>query len=733
ATAVYADGSTVDVTTSVSWASSNTSVATIANAPPSSGVAVAIGAGVTSITATDRATGLVGSVSLIVTEARLATLEITPRTATIAVGARTNLIATGLYTSGATIDVTRRVTWTSSDPAVATVDTRGQVTPLRAGLTTISARDATSGLDTTTLGTSARITVTPATVTSVAVLPLSATLAVGDTLLLQGLALYTDQTSRDCTATGAWSSSAPAIASVDATGLVTALSAGTVTISIVDDVSGVASGARSAQLVVAPPALRALAVTPPTSAIVTGYTRQLVAVGTFSDGSSAPVIATRVMWRSSATSVATVSTSATSALISVSNANLLSLAIVPTSTTIPAGADLALVALGSYDDGSTEDLTNVVTWASSTSTVARVSNTAGERGRVTAVGAGSTLVTVTDTTTGITSLPGSSAWISVDPTVTLSSVVVTPRTASIVGGQTIRFAAEATFSDGARHAVSDGVAWSSSSPLVASISSSASTAGVATGLTDGTTVISALHTPTGVASGAASATLTVLRPTLQDFDGATGAPYTLAHHLGLFSAQVLAGGPTGSFLRLAQDGTTDTVNSIAFPRSGVGAAPVRVVLDFDFRFAGSGCSADGFGVLYLPTSMHGTSGPAPQFDEEPELPQAIGVGLDLYDNAPELFGGNQVSLHWNGALISEQDGIIPMANGQFHHARITLRANGATTLVDVVLSVPGGSATPVVTGTAIPAALYEGRFAIAARTGGCTAHHDIDNVAVRHE
>lgn len=411
ATAVYADGSTVDVTTAVSWSSSNASVGSVANAPPASGTATGLAAGLTSITATDRETGLMGSVSLIVTEARLVSLEVTPRTATIAVGARTTLAATGAYSSGATIDVTRRVAWTSSNTSVATVDVRGQVTPLVAGATTISARDATSGLDTNTLGTSARITVSPPTVTSVAVIPLSQTIAVGDTLQLQGLALYSDTTNRDCTASGAWASSAPSVATVDAAGLVTAVGAGDATISVVDDVSGVASAARSSIVTVTPPALRALAVTPPTSAVVTGNTRQLAVLGTFSDGSTSPVLAATVTWRSSAPSIVSVSASglvtglapglatisvtdvatqlssdaASSALVSVSNANLVSLAIEPGTAVLPAGADLALTAIGTYDDTSTADLTSVVTWASSTSTVARVSNTSGERGKVTAL------------------------------------------------------------------------------------------------------------------------------------------------------------------------------------------------------------------------------------------------------------------------------------------------------------------------------------------------------------
>lgn len=343
-------------------------------------------------------------------------------------------------------------------------------------------------------------------------------------------------------------------------------------------------------------------------------------------------------------------------------------------------------------------------------------------------------MTVLDAATGIASLPVSSAWITVDPTSTLTGLTVTPATASIVAGRTILFTAEGAFSDGATYAVSDGLAWSSSNPIVATISSDPGTAGVATGLTDGTAVISALHGATGVASTAqTSATLTVTRPSTQDFDSATGAPYTLAHYLGFFSATVTSGGPTGSFLRLAEQNTTNTVNSIAFERTGVGPAPTRVVLELDFRLTPTGCSADGFGIAYLATALHGTSGSAPQFNEEVNVAQAIGVGLDIYDNSPELFGGNQVSLHWNGALVSEHSGVIPLMSGQFNHARIELRAAGATTQVDITMTAPGGAATPVVTSAVIPTPLYEGRFAISGRTGACTAHHDVDNVVLRHE
>jgi hypothetical protein len=68
----YSDGSTQNLTTTVTWSASNTGIATISNATGSKGLATAVSAGATTITAA--AGGVSGTTTLTVTGGGVATL-----------------------------------------------------------------------------------------------------------------------------------------------------------------------------------------------------------------------------------------------------------------------------------------------------------------------------------------------------------------------------------------------------------------------------------------------------------------------------------------------------------------------------------------------------------------------------------------------------------------------------------------------------------------------------------
>jgi uncharacterized protein YjdB len=67
AKAIFTPGTELDLTTLVFWSSSNPGVATISNASGTNGLATAVVAGTTSITATDLITNVTGSTTLTVT------------------------------------------------------------------------------------------------------------------------------------------------------------------------------------------------------------------------------------------------------------------------------------------------------------------------------------------------------------------------------------------------------------------------------------------------------------------------------------------------------------------------------------------------------------------------------------------------------------------------------------------------------------------------------------------
>src|SRR6202030_7775 len=107
----YSDGSTQNLADSVTWLSSNASVAKI----NSMGFASGLGIGGSSIQA---ALGSVaGSTTLTVTAAALSSIVVSPANPSISDGTTQQFTATGSYTDGSTQNVTNLVTWGSSNPA----------------------------------------------------------------------------------------------------------------------------------------------------------------------------------------------------------------------------------------------------------------------------------------------------------------------------------------------------------------------------------------------------------------------------------------------------------------------------------------------------------------------------------------------------------------------------------------------------------------------------------------
>ena len=151
ATGKYSDNTTQDITTSVTWNSSNTAVATIDTA----GLAIAVSAGTTTIKASSG--NISGSATLTVTAATLSYITVTPASPNIALGATEQFTATGTYSDNTTKNITTSVAWSSSS-AVATISntagSNGLVTSFAAGTTTIKAT--LSGFSDSTL-----LTVTP--------------------------------------------------------------------------------------------------------------------------------------------------------------------------------------------------------------------------------------------------------------------------------------------------------------------------------------------------------------------------------------------------------------------------------------------------------------------------------------------------------------------------------------------------------------------------------------------
>ena len=527
ATGIYSDASTQDLTTSVTWSSSDTSIASISNVTGNKGLADGMAPGAATIAATDPASEISSDTTLTVTAATLTSIEITPAQPSIVLGTPQQFTATGTYSDSTTQDITASVTWSSSDTAVATISndsaSPGLSQSVGQGSVTITATDAASGTSADTT-----LTVTAVTLTSIEITPAKPSIVLGATQQFTATGTYSDSTTQDITASVTWSSSDTATATISNAsgneGLAEGMAPGSVTITATDPVSNISS---DATLTISAATLTSIEISPFNPSIALGTTQQFTATGIYSDASTQDITAS-VAWSSSDTAVATIgNTSVNKGLVdglapgnatitatdlasnissdttlTVSAAMLTSISILPADPSIGLGAKQQFTATGTYSDSTTQDLTALVTWSSSDPGIATISNAAGSQGLAHSVAQGTATITATD--------PASALFAQTTLTITgpmLISIKITPANPSIAIGASQQFTATGTYSDASTQDLTSTVIWRSSNNMVATISNAAGSKGLAVGVRNGVATISAVDNATTVS---AVATLTVL-------------------------------------------------------------------------------------------------------------------------------------------------------------------------------------------------------------------------------
>jgi uncharacterized protein YjdB len=255
-----------------------------------------------SVTITTIFAGVSGTIAITVSAATLSSITITPASPTLAAGSTLQLAATGTFSDGSIEDLTSQASWQSLSPLVEVVSdaqgSQGLLYGVGKGSATITATvDGVSGSET--------VTVTAATLSSIAITPASPLVDVGATVPLIATGTFSDGTTEDLTNSVGWTSSASSVAEVSdaagSNGLLTGLAAGTATISATQE--GV-SGTTSATITV--PKLVSISVMPLNPTIAQGETVQLTAIGNYSNGTMQDVTSV-VIWNSASSSVASVS------------------------------------------------------------------------------------------------------------------------------------------------------------------------------------------------------------------------------------------------------------------------------------------------------------------------------------------------------------------------------------------------------------------------------------------
>jgi hypothetical protein len=350
-------------------------------------------------------------------------MQVNPQTATATyVGETVQFQALGQYLTGnssAVQDVTNQVTWVSSTPGVATINSSGVATAVAGGSTTITASmESSAG---TLVGATAILTVSPTAVprdlVSVTIIPSNQNLTtVGEPVQFTAIGNYSEAPATvDITSQATWNSSDTSVATINsALGLATSVSGGTTTITASAKGNSGATIIGTATLTVSasavPRDLVSITVIPSDQNLtMIGEPVQFTAIGNYS-ASPTTIDLTgtgQVTWKSSDTNVATISTGGLAASVSGGTTtitasataksgatiigtatltvsasavprDLTSITIIPNSqSVVSVGEPAQFIAIGNYNASpTTQDLTNQVIWRSSDVSVATI-NSAG--------------------------------------------------------------------------------------------------------------------------------------------------------------------------------------------------------------------------------------------------------------------------------------------------------------------------------------------------------------------
>ena len=685
------DGTAANVTASVTWQSSNPGAGSISV----TGLLRALTSGTTEVQALYRG-HTSNRVDVTISAPALDRIDVTPAGVRLPIGLVQAYEATGTFSDGSIHDLTSSVAWSSSTPSVASV-AGGLATARAAGTTNIVA---TAG------GVSGQVplVVTTVSVTSISVSPASSTLPAGVRAAYSAVALLSDGTARDITAQATWASSSPGVATVSSSsptrGLVTAQAAGTTNIT-----ASLAGNTGSGVLTVINATLSSIQVFPADETVPQGFSLQYGAVGLYSNGSAYDLTLTAT-WSSTTPAVASVSNTfpeqgvvatlapgttqiraalgalSGSTSLRVSNAQLTALSITPALLTLPIGAAHRYGATGVFDDGTARDVTALVRWASSNLAVASISNAVSTRGLVFTMGAGSATITATlGTRTAASALQVTNA--------TLEQLVVTPPAPRIGRQGVVSFVATAIYTDGTSLDVTELSAWTSSRPAIATVRNDTGFRGLAVGLAEGDSTITAAF-----ASTSAAAALTVTDATLETLyispaEVRTGVGIRLQYS----AAGVWSDGTTADLTRAAT--WTSSLASVAVISNAAGSQGLATtrgqgVTTIRASWAGADDS----------TTLTVTNATLRSLTVTPPS-TTTGIGVQVRYRAVAAFSDGSTLDVTTGAAWSSSQPQVASISGGFGSAGVAMALSGGTTTIAARMGTISGTASLTVSSAAL--------------------------------
>jgi uncharacterized protein YjdB len=469
----------------------------------------------------------------------------------------------------------RPVSWNTSEPAVASVDGAGMISAVAPGTAIVTA--ISEGVEGE--GTVAVVAPAPAPIATISV-------AVNPSAVLIGQTSQGTATARDAAGTElvgrsiGWQTSNPNVATVAQTGVVTAVGAGTATISASSE--GVTGSAVLSVSAPAPVPVASVSVSPTSASIVVGGANAQLSATT-RDGSGNVLTGRAVSWSSANSGIASVNSStglvtavapgtvvitgSSEGKIGTATITVSAAAPVPVATVSVSGASSVIAGNTVQLSATTRDASGnvltgrVVSWSSSNAGIASVNSSSG---LVTGVAAGTVTITATsETKTGTATITVSAATPAPVATVSVSGP------SGVLVGSTVQLSA--TMRDASGNVLTGRVVtWSSALPLIASVNSNT---GLVTGLAVGTVTITA--TSEGK-TGTASLSVAVPPP-----PGSSNEPTGM----GLLKQR--------AFNSLQEDASWDTDNSLSIIQDASAPKSPSSVIRGTYSAGSSGGSSPG--------------------------------------------------------------------------------------------------------------------------------------------
>lgn len=527
----------------------------------------------------------------------LTSIEIVAASPVIAAGTSTRLTAKGNYSGFFSADVTDQVVWSSDTPTVAGFTTAvlpNRVSGITAGVTILTA---TVG----SVSSTCVLSVSSATVSKLTITPVGPSIAKGRSIQCTAMGTLSDLKNQDLTDDVTWSSSATGVATVSdavgSKGLVKTLAVGTAAITAAFTLNGVSD---STLLTVTDPVLQSMVLSQVNPSILTLTTKKFTATGSYSDGTTAD-ISSQVAWSSSNTGIATIAGDGTATAVTqgtstisatmgeisvqtnlkVTGGNLAGITIFPATQTLVKDTAGRITVTGTFSNGSTRDITGAVTWSMADASLAKVSTLGGNLAWLIPLAA--TPTTKVTATSG--SLSATTNLTVITPA--LSAIVIAPPVLDLTAGTSSPLTVTATFDNGTTQDVTTLSAWISGDAATATVGTSGLAAGRVTGVTAGSTTISATY---GGKTAPTPAAVTVRARTLQSLT-VSGTSLLTAGNQVKFTAT--AGYSDGTSKDVTEDTawTLDSLN-VAILADGLNQRGQVVAVD-----SGSALLTAGFGTM----------------------------------------------------------------------------------------------------------------------------------------